>query len=154
MRPTGLSIASVSRVDDDEVVSTSGIAQAKSDRSVGEQDASRELTKSKNKTKSGHLGNSNNIEKPKFSIFGARKAFNHLKQTFIEALIFHHFDLECHIRIEINASNYAIKGHFSQLILNQLAVDETIKSNIDWHLIAYFSKKNDICCDLIQDSWQ
>ena len=35
--------------------------------------------------------------KPMFLTFNAKKAFNHLKQAFIKALILQHFDPECHI---------------------------------------------------------
>lgn len=35
----------------------------------------------------------------------AKIAFLRLKQAFTEALILHHFDLKCYIRIVINASN-------------------------------------------------
>ena len=38
----------------------------------------------------------------------ARQAFTQLKQAFTKALILEHFDLECHIQIEIDASGYAI----------------------------------------------
>ena len=74
-----------SKVGDDEVV--------KKDRN---------LSKSK-KTESGFL------------IFGARKAFTELRQTFIKAPILHHFDPKHHIWVETDASGYAIGGVFSQL---------------------------------------
>lgn len=38
----------------------------------------------------------------------ANIAIIHLRQIFIKALIVQHFDLECHIRIKINVSGYAI----------------------------------------------
>ena len=63
---------------------------------------SQNLSKSK-KTESGFLTS------------GARKAFTKLRQAFIKAPIFHHFDPERHIRIETDASGYAIGGVFSQL---------------------------------------
>ena len=37
-----------------------------------------------------------------------RLAFTHLKQTFVEAPIFHHFNLKSYIWIETDASGYAI----------------------------------------------
>ena len=46
----------------------------------------------------------------------ARLAFIKLRKTFTKGLIFQHFDLKCHIRIEINVSGYAISGVLSQLI--------------------------------------
>ena len=62
----------------------------------------------------------------------AKKAFNHLCHTFIQAPIFQHFDLEWHIRIETNVSGYVIGGVLSLLTLNNLG---------QWHLVAYYSKK-------------
>ena len=37
------------------------------------------------------------IRKPTFLTFNAKKVFNHLKQAFIKALIFQHFDLEKYV---------------------------------------------------------
>ena len=51
--------------------------------------------------------------KPMFLTPDARKAFNYWRQAFIEAPILRHFDLECHIQIETNASGYAIDGVLS-----------------------------------------
>ena len=51
--------------------------------------------------------------RPKFLTPDARTAFNHLWLVFIEAPILWYFNLECHIRIEINASGYAIGGMLS-----------------------------------------
>ena len=60
----------------------------------------------------------------------ARQAFTQLRQAFTKDLILRHFDLECHIRIEINASSYAINGVLSQLI------------NLGrWHPMAYHLQK-------------
>ena len=61
-----------------------------------------------------------------------RLAFTQLRKAFTKALIFQHFDLKCHIRIETNASGYAISGVLSQLILDNLG---------QWHLVAYYSQK-------------
>ena len=47
--------------------------------------------------------------------YGAKEAFNRLKQAFIEAPILQHFDLKSHIRIKTDASGYAIGRVFSQL---------------------------------------
>ena len=49
-----------------------------------------------------------------------RLAFAQLRQTFIKAPILWHFDLECHIWIKINVSDYAIDGALSQLALDNL----------------------------------
>ena len=50
----------------------------------------------------------------------AKKAFNYLRYVFIQAPILPHFDLERHIRIETNASSYAIGGVLNQLTLEDL----------------------------------
>ncbi len=62
----------------------------------------------------------------------ARKAYTELTQAFMGASILNHFDLEYHIRIEINASGYAIGGILSQLPLDNFN---------QWHPIAFFSRK-------------
>ena len=53
----------------------------------------------------------------------AREAFTQLRQAFTEAPILRHFDLKCHIRIETNASGYAIGGVLSQLNFDWVAPD-------------------------------
>ena len=45
----------------------------------------------------------------------AKLAFTQLRQAFIEALILYYFDLESHIRIEIDELSYAIDSVLSQL---------------------------------------
>ena len=85
LNTTGSSVASVSRVDDDEVIGGGG---AVGGDAVGRLDTSRKSAKSKSRTKSGHLGNSNNLEEPKFLTSNAKEAFNHLRQVFIKAPIF------------------------------------------------------------------
>ena len=77
------------------------------------------LSKSK-KTESGFLTS------------GARKAFTKLRQVFIKAPILHHFDPERHIRVETDASGYAIGG-----VLSQLTSDDSGR----WHPVAFFSRK-------------
>ena len=94
LKTTGLSIASASRVDDDEVVDGGD--------AVCRTDASKKSAKFR-RTKSG-----NNLEEPKFLTSEAKKAFNCLRQGFTKAPILRHFDSECHIRIETDASAYAI----------------------------------------------
>ena len=62
----------------------------------------RKTSKSKNSFKS---------KKTVGSVFftpGARLAFTKLRQVFIKAPILHHFNPECHIRIETDISGYAI----------------------------------------------
>ena len=62
----------------------------------------------------------------------AKKAFNFLQHTFIQALIFQHFDLEWHIQIETHELSYAISEVLSQLTLDDLGW---------WHLIASYLRK-------------
>ena len=81
------------------------------------------------------------MEEPKFLTSNVKEAFNRLRQAFTEVLILQYFDPECHIRIETNASGYAIRGVLSQLTSNQVISDGAIRSNINWHLVAYFSRK-------------
>ena len=63
---------------------------------------------------------------------GAKKAFTKLRQAFIKAPILHHFDPERHIRVETDASGYAIGGVLSQLTSDDLG---------RWHPVAFFSRK-------------
>ena len=73
--------------------------------------------KSKKLSKSWNSPNFNTIEVgPSFLTLNARTIFNCLRLTFTKALIFWHFDPECHIRIETNTLGYAINGVLSQLI--------------------------------------
>ena len=62
----------------------------------------------------------------------AKKNFPKLRQAFIKAPILHHFDPEQYIRIETNASGYAIGGILSQLTSDNLN---------QWHLVAFFLRK-------------
>ena len=68
--------------------------------------------KSKNR-KSGIQMHIKATEKPLFLTPSARETFNQLKQAFTKVPILQHFDPECHIRIETNASGYAIGGVLS-----------------------------------------
>ena len=61
----------------------------------------------------------------------AKLAFLRLRQAFTEAPILHHFDPERYIRIETDASGYAIGG-----ILSQLTPDSG-----QWYPVAFFSRK-------------
>ncbi len=67
-----------------------------------------------------------------FFISKARKAFTKLRQAFVETLILNYFDLERHIRIETDASGYAIGR-----ILSQLTSDDSGW----WHPVLFFSRK-------------
>ena len=62
----------------------------------------------------------------------AKISFTQLKKAFTKAPIFCHFDLKCHIQIEIDASGYAIGGVLTQLTLDNLG---------QWYLIVYFLRK-------------
>ena len=59
-----------------------------------------------------------------------RQAFTQLRQAFTKAPILQHFDPECHIRIETNASGYTIGGVLSHLI-----------NSGQWHPVAYYLQK-------------
>ena len=82
---------------------------------------SKKTSKSQNSAKSekklSKSGNSTNFDAtedgPKFLTPDARTAFNRLRLAFTEAPILRHFDPECHIRIETDASGYAIGGVLS-----------------------------------------
>ncbi len=82
-----------------------------------------------------------------FLIPKAGLAFIRLRQAFTEALILHHFDPERHIRIETDASGYAIGGVLSQLTSDQRVSesDENFSSKssdvCQWHPVAFFSRK-------------
>ena len=61
-----------------------------------------------------------------------KRAFIQLRQAFTEAPIFRQFDPEYHIRIETDASGYAIGGVLSQLTSDNLG---------RWHPVAFYSRK-------------
>ena len=138
LKKTWSSVASASRVDDNEVISSGGAINGSA---VSWSNTSKKSAKSKSQIKSRHFGNSNNLDKLKFLTSKAKKAFNCLRQAFTKASILQYFDLECHIRIETDALGYAIKGVLNQLISNQVTSDGTIGSNVDWYPVVYFSRK-------------
>ena len=43
-----------------------------------------------------------------FFTLGARLKFAKLRQAFVKAPILHHFDLDCHIQVEMDVSGYVI----------------------------------------------
>lgn len=51
-----------------------------------------------------------NFFKTDFLIFGVKKAFIHIGNVFIKALILRHFNSKHHIQIKIDFSGYAISG--------------------------------------------
>ena len=72
----------------------------------------------------------------------ARLAFTQLRQAFVKAPILYHFNLESHIRIETDASGYAIGGILSQLSSGARPDGVVTKDDLGkWHPIAFFSKK-------------
>ena len=97
--------------------------------------------KSESSTRSSNIGA---IGEPIFLTPGVKNAFNYLKQAFTKAPILRHFDLECFIWIETDASGSAIGGILSQLSFDWVDLDGSILSKSDfgqWHPIAYFFRK-------------
>ncbi len=89
-----------------------------------------------------------------FLTLGAKEAFTHLRKAFTKALILRNFDPERHIRIETDASGYAIDEVLSQMTsdhLDQLSSNHVTHKNLNpissksdisqWHLITFFSRK-------------
>ena len=74
---------------------------------------------------------SSKSKNPAYLTVDARQAFTQLRPAFTEAPILSHFDPKRHIRIETNASGYAIDS-----VLSQLTSDSG-----QWNLVAYFSRK-------------
>ena len=111
---------------------------------------SEKTSKSRNSAKSGKKlsksGNSTNFDAtedgPKFLTPDARTAFNHLRLAFTEAPILWHFDPECHIWIETDASGYAIGGVLSQLTSGTNPDGVVTKADLgQWHPVAFFLRK-------------
>ena len=143
-------------VGDDEVngfgVGENGVEHAKKSGKLSKSGKSKseKTSKSWNSAKSGKKssksGNLTNFDAtedgPKFLTPDARTAFNRLRLAFTEAPILWHFDPECHIRIETDASGYAIGGVLSQLTSGTSPDGVVIKTDISqWHPIAFFLKK-------------
>ena len=80
--------------------------------------------------KSLHSKNSNRVIS--YLTPNAKLAFTQLRQAFTKAPISQHFDPKYYIRIETDASDYAIGTVLNQLILNNLG---------QWHQIAYYLQK-------------
>ena len=66
------------------------------------------------------LTSKNSIAATGYLTLGAKQAFTQLRKAFTKAPILRHFDLECHIRIETDASGYAIDRVQSQLTSDNL----------------------------------
>ena len=90
------------------------------------------LAKSEKKlSKSGNSTNFDDTEDgQKFLTPDARTAFKRLRLAFTEAPILWHFDPECHIRIETDASGYAIGGVLSQLTSGTNPVGVVTKADL------------------------
>ena len=117
---------------------------------TGKLSKSRKLSKSWNLAKSGKKlsksGNSTNFnateDGPKFLTPDARTSFNCWWLAFIKTPILPHFNPECHIQIEINASSYAINGVLSQLASKTRPDGVVTKTDLgQWHLVAFFLRK-------------
>ena len=76
--------------------------------------------KGQKKSKSKKLSKSKKTLRSDFLTLGAKLVFTKLRQEFFKAPILHHFDLERYIRVETDASSYAISKIFSQLTLDNL----------------------------------
>ncbi len=86
-----------------------------------------------------------------FLTIGAKEAFIHLQKAFTKAPILRHFNPEYHIRIETDASGYAIGGVLSQMTLDQHSSGHVTHKNLNaissnseigqWHPVAFFSRK-------------
>ena len=109
----------------------------KTSKSRNSAKSGKKLSKSRNST------NSNAMEDgPKFLTLNARTAFNRLRLAFTEAPILWHFDPECHIWIETDASGYAIGGVLSQLTSGTNPDEVVTKANLSqWHPVVFFWEK-------------
>ena len=86
-------------------------------------------SKNKKSRKLTHISNIGAKREPNFLTPDAKKTFNHLRLVFIKAPILQHFDLESHIRIETDASSYAIGRVLSQLNLDSDTIPNDLNSN-------------------------
>ena len=121
------------RADDNEAVGVGGRANG----------TVVNLSKNKKFRKSTCIPNIRATGKLNFLTLDAKKAFNHLRLAFTKAPILQHFDLESHIRIEIDTLGYAIGGVLSKLNLDSDAPpNDSKKSDFSqWHPVAYFLRK-------------
>ena len=69
--------------------------------------------KSQKASKFKKLSKSKKMLESDFVIPRAKPVFTKLRQAFVKAPILHHFDPECHIQVETDASGYAIGRVFS-----------------------------------------
>ena len=106
LETTGLSKSALKafRTDYNEVVGGGGGGATGTVVNLSKNKKSRNLTR---------IPNIRTTKKPNFLTPNTKKAFNHLRLAFIKAPILRHFDPESHIRIETDASGYAIGGVLS-----------------------------------------
>ena len=128
---------------DELIVKCRKLSKTRKTSKVQNLSKSQKLAKSKKPSKSGNSPNFGTTESgPSFLTPKARSGFNRLRLTFTKAPILRHFDPECHIQIETNASGYAISGLLSQLAFRTRPDGVVTKIDLgQWHLWAFFSKK-------------
>ena len=99
--------------------------------------------KSKKPSKSRNSPNFDVTEAgPSFLTPEAKTAFNRLWLAFTKAPILWHFDSECNIWIETNASGYTIGDVLSQLASGTSPDEIVTKADLSqWHPVAFFSRK-------------
>ena len=112
-----------SKLDGGRKIDDNGVDGDEVDDDVGTTVQKSSKSKNSSKSKEAESG---------FLTSEARKAFTELRQAFVKAPILHHFDPECHIRIEMDVSGYAIGE-----VLSQLTSDDSGR----WHPVAFFSQK-------------
>ena len=114
----GVGIGSDNRAEQDiSEIDGSGIDNIEVD---GNEIRDNEVEKKSQKTsKSKNLFKSKKTIGLDFFTLRTRLAFIKLRQAFVKAPIFHHFNLEHHIRIETDTSGYAIS-----IVLSQLTSDD------------------------------
>ena len=134
----------------DESIKKCGKSSKTRKSSKSQKSKSEKTSKSKNSAKSGKKSSkSGNLikfhvteDKPKFLTPDARIAFNRLRLAFTEAPILWHFHPKYHIRMETDASGYAIDSMLSQLAFETRP--DRVVTKIDlgqWHPVAFFSRK-------------
>ena len=94
------------KFDGDNMVSSNEVTNQKSSiKKLSKTAKSKNLVQPENQDLSLNSKKRTGLE---FFIPRARLTFIKLRQVFIKALIVYYFNLECHRRIKINASRYAI----------------------------------------------